>query len=143
MKKLLFIFLFISGLAFSQNKELYKTVSYNDVIALYNAKLKLQNENLDENIERCKFIVDDAKAKNDDQTYLAFAVFLKALVEAKNVPDRNAAFLSVYKDPDYNFYDSKNKFVGRVYKDKFDDVLQMEGNKPETFISSYFYLLQD
>ena len=143
MKNLLFIFLFISGLVFSQNKELYKTITYNDVIGLFNEKLKLKNESLDKNLERCAFIVNDAKAKGDDNTYNAFSVFQKALSEAKFSTDKNAAFIKIYTDPDYEFYDSQNKFVGRIYKEKFNETLDIQGNKPETFISSYFYLLQE
>ena len=46
-------------------------------------------------------------------------------------------------DSNYEFFDNRNKFVGRIYKEKFEDTLSLEGDKVETFVSSYFYLLQD
>lgn len=143
MKKILFIFLLISGFVFGQEKQLYKTVSYNDLISLYNTTLKLNNENLTENIERCKHIIDDAKTKRDNDTYFAFTIFLKGLTDAQT-KDKSTAFLSIYKDPtSYNFYDSSDKFVGRIYKEKFDNSLSEKGDNAETYLESYFYLLQE
>lgn len=144
MKKLLLFFVLLSGLVFGQQKELYKIVSYNDVVSLYNSSLKLENESLQENIKRCEYIIDDAKKKNDTNTAFAFSIFLKGLKEAETKSDNSSPFISIYKDPSsYNFYDSTNKFVGRIYKEKFDDTLTLKGDKTETFIESYYYLLQE
>ncbi|KMQ70325.1 hypothetical protein [Chryseobacterium koreense] len=144
MKKLLLIFLFISGLFFGQQKTLFKAVSYNNLIELYNQKLNLKNEDLSANIERCKFIMEDARSKDDYSTELAFSIFLKGLTEASAAADKNAAFISIYKDPtSYSFYDSKNKFVARVDKLKMDEQIDIKGDKTETYISKYFYLLQE
>lgn len=144
MKKFLLLFVLISGLFFGQQKELYKSISYKDVVTLYNSTLKLENESLKENIERCKYIIDDARKNGNEDQLSAFTIFLKGLTEAENKADNSAAFLSVYKDQSsYNFYDSANKFVGRIYKEKFDDTLTLKGDKTETFIESYYYLLQE
>ena len=145
MKKITLIFLLFSGFIFGQNKETFKTISYQDLITLFNSKLKLTNESLDENISRCNYIINEAKKKNDAQTILAFSVFLNALTDAKNTFDKNVPFITVFKgsDSNYEFFDNRNKFVGRIYKEKFEDTLYLEGDKVETFVSSYFYLLQD
>lgn len=143
MKKLLLLFILISGFVFGQEKELYKTISYTDIVTLYNNKLNLSNESLNENIERCKYIIQDAKEKGDEDTFSAFTIFLKGLIGAKN-QTKDEIFLTVYKDPSsYNFYDNSNKFVGRIYKEKFDDTLNLKGNNTETYIQSYYYLLQE
>ncbi len=144
MKKLLLIFLFVSGLFFGQDKTLFKAVSYNNLIELYNQKLGLKNEDLSANIERCKYIVADAKSKQDYQTELAFTIFLTGLQEASAAADKNTAFLSVYQDPtSYSFYNSQNKFVARLDKLKFDEQIDINGDKTETYVSNYFYLLQE
>lgn len=144
MKKLLLIFLFVSAFAFGQEKTLFKAVSYNNLIELYNQKLNLKNEDLSANIERCKFIIADAKSKDDHNTELAWSLFLKGLTEATTTTDKNNAFISVYQDPtSYNFYDSQNKFVGRVYKEKFEEQMVINGDKTETYLQNYFYLKQD
>lgn len=144
MKKFILFFILFSGIVLGQQKELFKTVSYNDVVLLYNTTLKLENEGLKENIERCKYIIDNARKNGDENQASAFTIFLKSLTEAENKADNSAAFLSIYKDPSsYNFYDSTNKFVGRIYKEKFDDTLTLKGDKTETFIESYYYLLQE
>lgn len=144
MKKNLFFLVFIAGLLFGQEKQLFKTVSYNDVISLYNATLKLEKENLSDNIERCKYIVEDAKKNANNDQLLIFNIFLKGLTEAEKNIDKSTSFISVYKDPtSYNFYDSSNKFVGRIYKEKFDNTLSEKGDYPETYIESYFYLIQE
>ena len=144
MKKLLLIFLFVSAFAFGQEKTLFKAVSYNNLIELYNQKLNLKNEDLSANIERCKFIVADAKSKDDHNTELAWSLFLKGLTEASSAADKNAAFISVYQNPDsYAFYDSKNKFVARLDKMKMEEQLSINGDKTETYLQNYFYLIQD
>lgn len=144
MKKLLLIFLFISAFAFGQEKTLFKAVSYNNLIELYNQKLKVSNEDLTGNIERCKYIIETAKQENDDNTEQAFTLFLKGLQEAELTTDKNLPFISVYQDPtSFNFYDSQNKFVGRVYKEKFEEQIAINGDNTETYMSNYFYLSQD
>ena len=144
MKKLLLIFLFFSAFAFGQEKVLFKAVSYNNLIELYNQKLDLKNEDLSANIERCKFIIADAKYKDDHNTELAWSLFLKGLTEASAAADKNAAFFSVYQNPDsYAFYDSKNKFVARLDKLKMEEQISINGDKTETYLRNYFYLIQD
>lgn len=143
MKKLLLIFLFLSAFVFGQEKTLFKAVSYNNLIELYNQKLGLENEDLSANIERCKYILADAKSKQDHQTALAFNLFLTGLQEASTAADKNTAFVSVYQDPtSYSFYNSQNKFVARLDKHKFDEQIDIKGNNTETYISNYFYVLQ-
>ncbi|SEG39098.1 hypothetical protein SAMN05421847_2171 [Halpernia humi] len=143
MRKLLLIFLLISGLVFGQQKTLYKAISYNNLVELYNQKLKVENEDLNGNIDRCKFIIADAKTKKDYNTEMVFDQFLIGLQEANAAADKNANFLTVYKDPtSYNFYDSKNNFVGRIYKEKLDEQIAINGDKTETYVSNYFYLSQ-
>ena len=144
MKKLLLIFLFVSAFVFGQEKTLFKAVSYNNLIELYNQKLGLENEDLSANIERCKYIVADAKSKQDYQTELAFTIFLTGLQEASTAADKNTAFLSVYKDPtSYSFYNSQTKFVARLDKLKLEEQININGDKTETYVSNYFYLIQD
>lgn len=144
MKTLLLFFLFISGIFFGQEKTLFKAVSYNNLIELYNEKLGLKNEDLIANIERCKYIVADAKKKQNPQTEIAFNLFLIGLLEASSVADKNTAFLSVYQDAtSYSLYNSQNKFVARLDKHQFDEQIEINGNKTETFISNYFYILQE
>lgn len=144
MKKLLLTFLLISAFAFGQQKELYKAISYNSVIELYNQKLKLTNEDLSDNIERCKFIVQDAVSKDDHNTAFAFTQFLNGLQEAKNTADKDLSFVTIYKDPtSYNFYNSQNKFIGRIYKEKLEEQIAINGDNTETYIKNYFYLMQD
>lgn len=144
MKKLLLIFLFISAIAFGQEKTLFKAVSYNNLIELYNQKLALTNEDLSANIERCKYIVADAKSKQDHQTEIAFSLFLQGLTEASSAADKSQAFISVYQDPtSYSFYDSQNKFVARLDKLKLQEQIAINGDKTETYVSNYFYLIQD
>lgn len=144
MKKLLLIFLFISGLVFGQQKTLFKAISYNNLIELYNHKLKVENEDLNGNIDRCKFIIADSKTKKDTGTEMVFNEFLIGLQEAKTTADKNSSFLTIYKDPtSYNFYDSKNNFVGRIYKEKMDEQIAINGDKTETYISNYFYLSEN
>ncbi|MEG0760795.1 MAG: hypothetical protein RR411_04875 [Chryseobacterium sp.] len=142
--KLLLFFILVSGLFFGQQKELFKAVSYTDVITLYNSTLKLKNESLAQNIERCKYIIEDANKKRDGNTAFAFSVFLKGLTEAEKTADKNTAFISVYKDTtSYNFYDSSNQFAGRIYKEKFDPELEEKGNNTETYVEAYFNILQE
>lgn len=144
MKKLLLIFLFISAFAFGQEKTLFKAVSYNNLIELYNQTLKLKNEDLTANIDRCKHIVEDAKSKEDYNAELAFTLFLKGLTEANATPDKNQAFISVYQDPtSYSFYDSQNKFVARLDKLKMEEQIVINGDKTETYMQNYFYLMQE
>lgn len=144
MKKLILIFLFISSFIFGQEKTLFKAVSYNNLIELYNQTLKLKNEDLTANIERCKHIVADAKSKDDYNTELAFTLFLKGLTEANLATDKNQAFISVYQDPtSYSFYDSQNKFVARLDKLKMEEQIAINGDKTETYMQNYFYLMQE
>lgn len=144
MKKLLLIFLFVSAFVFGQEKALFKVVSYDNLIEFYNQELGLKDEDLSGNIERCKYIVADAKSKDDHQTEFAFLLFLRGLTEASATDDKALPFLSIYKDPtSYNFYDSQNKFVGRVYKEKLDEQIYINGDNTETYISNYFYLMQE
>lgn len=144
MKKLLFIFLFITGFAFGQQKPLFKAVSYHDLIEFYNQKLNLKNEDLAGNIDRCKFIIEDARKKNDYHTELAFGIILKGLLEAQKKEDKKAAFISVYEDPTrYEFFDAQNRFAGSVYKEKLDSQIKANGNNTELYLQNYFYILQD
>lgn len=144
MKKLFLILLFVSAMAFGQEKTLFKAISYTNLIELYNQKLELKNEDLKANIERCRYIIADAQKKQDHNTELAFKVFLTGLQEANAAADKSAAFISVYQDPtSYSFYDSKNKFIARVDKHKFDEQLTINGDNTETYVSNYFYMLQE
>lgn len=142
MKKLLLFFLFISSFVFGQ-KQLYKSVTYNDLITFYNEKLKLTGEDLPENIERCKFIIAESNKNNDDNTGSIFSILLKGLIKAQN-NSKDSTYIAIYKDnSSYNFYDDENNFVGRIYKEKFEEDIEIKGNKTETFIESYYYLLQE
>lgn len=143
MKKLLLIFLFVSGLFFGQEKPLFKAISYNDLITFYNDKLQLKNEDLNENINRAKFIVEDAAKKQDYYTEFAFTLILEGLLKAEKSEDKNKSFISVYADPTrYEFYNSENKFSGSVDKYKLEEVIKMKGDKTETYLNQYFYILQ-
>lgn len=144
MKKLILLFLFLSTFAFGQQKSLFKAVSYNDLITFYNERLKLKNEDLNGNIDRAKFIIEDARKKNDYDTELAFGIILKGLQEAQKSEDKNAAFISVYLDPSrYEFFDAQNRFAGSQDKARFDTFLNTNGDKTETYLETYFYILQE
>ncbi len=133
------LFVLISGLLFGQDKQLFKTVSYNDVISLYNATLKLERENLSDNFERCKYIIKNAKKNGNNYQLMVFNIFLEGLTEAEKSSNRSMSVISVYKDStSYNFYESSDKFVKRIYKEKFDNTLSEKGDYPETYIESYF-----
>ncbi|PWN62294.1 hypothetical protein [Chryseobacterium oncorhynchi] len=142
MKKLFLFFILLSGLVFGQ-KQLYKTLTYNDLITFYNGKLNVKSESLTENIERCKYIISTAKKENDETTLSVFSMLLKGLINA-NQSDKDNPYVSIYTDASsYNFYDDKNQFVGRIYKEKFEENLEIKGNSAETLLESYYYLLQD
>lgn len=142
MKKLFLFLLFVSNFLFSQ-KQLYKTVTYNDLITFYNERLKVKNEDLTGNIERCKYIIEEARKKNEENTSSVFSMLLSGLIKAQKT-DKNNAYITIYKDnSSYNFYDDGNNFVGRIYKEKLDEDLEIKGNNTETLIESYYYLLKE
>lgn len=144
MNKLLYTFLLFSGFVFGQQKELYKTVTYNDIITLYNAKLSLNGEDLAANIDRCAYILNDAKKRQDYGAETAWEIFCTGLKEAQEMKDKNMAYLSVYKDEtSYNFYDSKGKFAGRIYKEKFEGNRQKPITTTEDYLEEYYHLIQE
>lgn len=140
MKKLLFFtIMMFSLLVFGQERSLFKTISYGDLVKNYNTTLKLKGESLEQNIERCVYIIKDAHDKKDWDTEFAFTIFLKGLKEVQSNGNMAAPFLSIYKDATrYNFYDSKDTFVGAAYADKFKP-----DNDTGTYLEKYFYLLQE
>lgn len=143
MKKILLLFLFISTFTFGQEKNLFKAISYNNVIELFNQKLDLKNENLDRNIDLCLYIVSNAKTRGEYKTEVAFSIFLKGLKEARTTQNRNRSFLLIYEDPTfYSFYDSQNKFIGKLYKEELKKQIILNGDNTETYMSNYFYLSQ-
>lgn len=142
MKKLLLLLLFVNTIVFGQ-KQLYKTITYNDLINFYNDRLKVKGEDLTENIKRCEYIIEKSKKENDENTVSVFSMLLKGLIKAQT-NNRNNAYITIYKDDSsYNFYDDGSEFVGRIYKEKFDEDLQIKGNNTETIIENFYYLLQD
>ena len=142
MKKLFLFLLFINTFVFGQ-KQIYRTVTYNDLITFYNDRLKVKEEDLSGNIERCKAIIDQSKKVNDENTASVFSMLLKGLIKAQD-NNRDHAYITIYKDDSsYNFYDDGNNFVGRIYKEKLDEDLEIKGNNTETLIENFYYLLQD
>ena len=139
MKKLLLLFLLISGLCFSQEKKLFTSVSYADLISFFNTSNNIKNESLEDNIKRCIKIITENNDLNHYDTYLLYNFYLQALTEAKN-HDKNSAYVTVYKVQDnyYEFYNSKNEFVERAQDIDFD-----QGNKSiKNVLNSYWYILQ-
>ncbi len=144
MNKLILIFLFVSGLLLGQEKVLFKTISYNNLIKIYNTILGIENEDLEGNIERCRFIIKDAEHKDDYNTALAFNFLLKGLTDANSTNDKNQAFLTIYQESDYYiFYDSQNNFIARMEKLKLEEQISIHSDKTETYIWNYFYMMQD
>lgn len=138
MKKLILLFILCTNALFSQEKQVFDTVTYSELISFYNEKLNLKNETLDQNIERCKYILADNEKKDNVEAVVAFKIILKGLTEAKSTDNKETAFITVYKDSAYNFYDSQNKFIGRVYPEKFK-----ETKDTEALLKEYFFLVQE
>lgn len=142
MKKLILLFVLISNIAFSQiqtEKKIYDVVSYNELISFYNQKFKLNNETLEQNIERCKYIVSESEKSGNYESEIAFKIILTGLSEAKETLDKEGAFITIYQDDSsFNFYDSKGKFKGRVLSEKFT-----EDKSTENLLKEYFYLIQE
>lgn len=152
MKKLL-LFLLISTFSFAQQtaqvvtasyqvskKVLVKEFSYQDLITFFNSKMQIQNEDLSENINRCKYIIQDAKAKQDFGTVQAFSFILNGLQQADKIENKNDAWFKVYDEGSYNFYTGDEKFIGRVYKEKLDEDFIQNPNKNEVFLMNFMYI---
>lgn len=150
MKKLL-LFLLISTFSFAQQvvpasyqvskKVLVKEFSYQDLITFFNSKMQIQNEDLSENINRCKYIIQDAKAKQDFATVQAFSFILTGLQQAEKSANKNNAWFKVYdNEGSYNFYTDDEKFIGRVYKEKLDEDFYQNPNKNEVFLMNFMYI---
>ncbi|WP_419487009.1 hypothetical protein [Chryseobacterium bernardetii] len=153
MKKLLFILL-ISAFSFAQQtaqvipasyqvskKVLVKEFSYQDLITFFNSKMQIQNEDLSENINRCKYIIQDAKAKQDFGTVQAFSFILNGLQQADKMGNKNDVWFKVYdNEGSYNFYTGDEKFIGRVYKEKLDEDFSQNPNKNEVFLMNFMYI---
>lgn len=138
MKKLILLFILFTNTLFSQEKQVFDTVTYNELISFYNQKLKLKNETLDQNIERCKYIVSESEKNASYESEIAFKIMLTGLTEAKETLDKETAFITVYQDAtSFNFYDSKGKFIGRVFSENFT-----ADKSTENLLKEYFYLIQ-
>ena len=138
MKKLILLFILCANPLFSQEKQVFDTVTYSELISFYNQKFNLKNESLQQNIERCKYILADSEKKENVEAVAAFKIILKGLIEAENSDNKETAFITVYKDSAYNFYDSQNKFIGRIYPEKFK-----ETKDTEALLKEYFFLVQE
>ncbi|MCT4181628.1 hypothetical protein HZP54_16915 [Elizabethkingia anophelis] len=144
MKRFLYIFILLSGLIFGQERTVFRQITYNDVVQQFNKVLHLKNENLDQNLDRCQYIIAESKKKGDDNTALAFALYYKALKEAKIKSNSEQPFFTIYKaDGSYEFYSSENKFIGRMYKEKLEEQIDINGDNPNTYLENYFYMISD
>lgn len=138
MKKLILLLIFSFGLSYGQEKKVFDTITYNELIDYYNQKMKLQNESLEKNIERCKIQLANSEKADNSEAVLMYKIVLKGLINAQNASDKNQPFITIYKDDNYTFYDAENKFVGRIYPEKFK-----ESKDTDYLLKEYFYLMQE
>lgn len=115
MKNLLLILLFISLNAFGQNDSI-KIITYNDMINQFHTVLGIENSNIDDDIERCTFIIDEGD-ENDKSYQVAWKIFYTALSESK-INDKNSAFLKIRSSPNQYYFFYRNKEIGGISKER-------------------------
>lgn len=126
MKKLLLILIFISSYAFCQQDSV-KIITYNDMINQFHTVLGIKYSNIDDDVERCQFIIDDGD-ESDKAYQIAWKIFYTALSGSK-VNDKNSAFLEIIESPDqYDFIYLKKNIGGITKKRLADEILKYNDN---------------